>query len=485
MVSAKQFLGGKMPYKILVVDNEPTDLECTKIVLEEDPDFQVTGFLDPDGAIKSIRENPHQYAVVLLDYRMPKDGIQVAQEMLAINPHLIIAFNSADDSRELLKKCMSLGIKDFIEKDQDEEAVRGIVRSLCLRWEETAELFNTLVDEDENQKVIESIGLIGKSKAMVQVAQLVRRAAKTGCNVFIRGESGTGKEKIAQAVHNLSNRKNKPFVGINVTSISETLFESEMFGHVKGAFTGAIVDKKGLIASAHQGTLFLDEIGELAPTTQAKLLRVLQERKITPVGSTRPIDVDIRVITATHVNLEKAMKEGKFREDLYYRLHVMPISIPALRERRADIRPLVSHFLKLYQGEHLEILKKTIKGLESYSWPGNVRELQNEIERLVTLKKLRIEPEDLNSKIRSVSKIEVDDRTVPNYNEFIKAQYEAELDYIQTLIRKGGSLREACRSLLNASPSTISTRLKILEKNINLINVKNGGTNYEETISST
>lgn len=484
MMSAKQFLGGKMPYKILVVDNEPTDLECTKIVLEEDPDFQVTGFLDPDSAIKSIRENPHQYAVVLLDYRMPKDGIQVAQEMLAINPHLIIAFNSSDDSRELLKKCMSLGIKDFIEKDQDEEAVRGIVRSLCLLWEETAELFNTTVDEDENQKVIESIGLIGKSKAMVQVAQLVRRAAKTDCNVFIRGESGTGKEKIAQAVHNLSNRKNKPFVGINVTSISETLFESEMFGHVKGAFTGAIADKKGLIASAHQGTLFLDEIGELAPTTQAKLLRVLQERKITPVGSTRPIDVDIRVITATHVNLEKAMKDGKFREDLYYRLHVMPISIPALRERRADIRPLVSHFLKLYQGEHLEILKKTIKGLESYSWPGNVRELQNEIERLVTLKKLRIEPEDLNSKIRSVSKIEVDDRTVPNYDEFIKTQYEAELDYIQTLIRKGGSLREACRSLLNASPSTISTRLKILEKNINLINVKNGGTNYEETIIS-
>lgn len=483
-MSAKQFLGGKMPYKILVVDNEPTDLECTRIVLEEDPDFQVTGFLDPEAAIKSVKENPHQYAVVLLDYRMPKDGIQVAQEILAINPHLIIALNSADDSRELLKRCMSIGVKDFIEKDQDEEAVRGIVRSLCQRWEETVELFSELHNEDENQKIIESIGIIGKSKAMVQVAQLVRRAAKTDCNVFIRGESGTGKEKIAQAVHYLSNRKNKPFVGINVTSITETLFESEMFGHVKGAFTGAIADKKGLIASAHQGTLFLDEIGELPPTTQAKLLRVLQERKITPVGATKPIDVDIRVITATHVNLEKAMKEGKFREDLYYRLHVMPINIPALRERRADIRPLVSHFLKIYQGEYLEILKKTIRGLESYSWPGNVRELQNEIERIVALKKLRIEPEDLNSKIRSVAKIEADDRIVPNYNEFIKTQYESELDYIQTLIRKGGSLREACRSLLNASPSTISTRLKILEKNINLLNSKNEGTNYEETISS-
>lgn len=474
-----------MPYKILVVDNEAADLECTKLVLEDDPDFEVTGLLDVEAAINSIKEKPSQYSVVLLDYRMPKDGIQTAKEMLEINPHLVIALNSADDSRELLKKCMAIGVKDFIEKNQDEEAVRGIVRALCQRWEETAELYHDTNDESENQKIIESIGIVGKSNAMVQVTQLVRRAAKTTCNIFISGESGTGKEKIAQAIHNLSDRKNKPFVAINVSSITETLFESEMFGHVKGAFTGAITDKKGLIASAHQGTLFLDEIGELAPSIQAKLLRVLQERKLTPVGATRPVDVDIRVITATHVNLEKAMTEGRFREDLYYRLHVMPIKIPALRERRADIRPLLTHFLKLHKAEGTEILKKTVRCLESYSWPGNVRELQNEIERLVALKKTRILPEDLNSKIRSVANVATDDVEVLTYQEFMKVQHESELTYIQELIRKSGTLREACRSFFNASPSTISTRIKILDKNLANFELKQkvGELNHEETIN--
>ena len=459
-----------MPFKILVVDNEAADLACTKLILEDDSDFEVTGMLDADSAINSIKEKPFQYAVILLDYRMPKDGIQVATEMLAINPHLIIALNSADDSREVLKKCMAIGVKDFIEKNQDEEATRGIVRALCQRWQETAELYNIVNDETVNQKIIESIGIVGKSNEMLQVAQLVRNASKSTCSIFISGESGTGKEKIAQAIHNLSDRKNKPFIAINVSAITETLFESEMFGHVKGAFTGATTDKKGLIASANQGTLFLDEIGELAPATQAKLLRVLQERKVTPVGATRPIDVDIRIVTATHVNLEKAVTDGHFREDLYYRLHVMPIKIPALRERRADVQPLLAHFLKLYKAESTEILNKTVRCLESYPWPGNVRELQNEIERLVASKKTRISPEDLNSKIRSVVNIETD-ADVLTYQEFIRAQNESELLYIQTLIRKGGTLREACRSFFNASPSTIATRVSILDKNLNKQNV--------------
>ncbi len=317
---------------------------------------------------------------------------------------------------------------------------------------------------------------------MAQVAHIVRCAAKSDCSIFIRGESGTGKEKIAQAIHNLSNRRLKPFVGINVSSITETLFESEMFGHIKGSFTGATTDKKGLITSAHQGTLFLDEIGELSPSIQAKLLRVLQERKVTPVGSTKSLDVDIRVISATHVNLEKAISEGRFREDLYYRLHVMPIKIPALRERKADIAPLISHFLKIYNGEKLEILKKTVRSLEAYNWPGNVRELQNEIERIVALRKTRICPEDLNSKIRNVFKIDTDD--VQDYQKFMKSQYELELEFINKMIHKGGGLREACRSILNASPSTISTRVKILEKNINVLGYKSQGGTNEKTISS-
>lgn len=473
-----------MAYKILVVDDNAVDLECTRLILEEHADFEVNGYIDSSAAINEIRLNPNKYAVVLLDYQMPvKNGIEVAQEMLAINPHLIIAFNSADDSRNLLKQCMSIGVKDFIEKNQDEDIVRSVVHSLCQRWEDTAELFNLNEDEDNNQKIIESIGIVGKSNAMVKVAQLVRSVAKADCSVLIRGESGTGKERIAQAIHNLSNRRMKPFVPVNVSSITETLFEGEMFGHVKGAFTGAVSEKKGIITLAHQGTLFLDEIGDLSPVLQAKLLRVIQEKKVTPVGATRAIDVDIRIISATHVNLEKAIQDGRFREDLYYRLHVTPIYLPALRERRADIRPLVSHFLKLFKGESLDVLKKTLRCLESYHWHGNIRELQNEIERIVALRKQRITPEDLNAKIRDAANIKDDNFEIPTHQEVLKRNYESELDYIQTGIRQAGGLREACRTIFNSSPSTISTRIKTLEKNIKLISEKKGEVHNETTIN--
>lgn len=462
-----------MPYKILVVDDKESDLECTKLILEEDEEFEVHGFLDSSLAIKEIRENPYKYAVVLLDYRMPdKDGIEVAQEMRTFSPHLIIALNSSDDSRELLKKCMSIGVKDFIEKNESAEVVRSIIHVLCQRWEETVEIFHLNTDADENQKIIESIGIVGRSSEMVKVSQLVRNLAKADCSIIIHGESGTGKERIAQAIHNLSDRRTKPFVPVNVSSITETLFESEMFGHVKGAFTGAITDKKGIITSAHGGTLFLDEIGDLSLVLQAKLLRVLQEKKVTPVGSTRSVDVDIRVISATHVNLEQAIKDGKFREDLYYRLHVAPIYLPPLRDRRDDIGPLIRHFLNLYHGESLEVLKKTIRCLESYHWHGNIRELQNEIERLVALRKLRITPEDLNTKIRSAMNINANDSKTPTYKECMRHLYEEELSYIHSGIREAGTLREACRRIFDSPASTISSRIKILKKNIKSITDK-------------
>lgn len=464
-----------MSYKILVVDNESADLECTRMILEDDPDFTVTGCLDSDAAIGLIRENPFQFAAVLLDYRMPKDGIQTAKEMLQINPHLIIALNSADDSRDVLKKCLSIGIIDFIEKSLDEDVVRGIVRALCQRWEETSDVYESSDLITDNKKIIESIGIVGQSDEMAKISQLVKRAAKSSCNVFISGESGTGKELIAQAIHKLSDRKNKPFVGINVNAIPENLIESHLFGHKKGSFTGAISDSEGLIKSAHQGTLFLDEIGDLKPDLQVKLLRVLQERKFTPVGATRPIDVDIRIISATHVNLEKAILNGNFREDLYYRLHVMPIRIPALRERIADIAPLFHYFLKINKAENTMVLKKTMRCLESYPWKGNVRELQNEVERLVADRKTRISPEDLNSKIKESLNLEINEVETPKYQEFIRMQYELELQYIQESIRKVGSLREASRLVLNLPASTVSSRIKILEKNIIDLKNKNGG----------
>lgn len=469
-----------MTYKILVVDNEFADLECTRMVLEEDSDFEITGILDSNEAIQLIKEKPNYFAVVLMDYRMPKDGISTAKEMLEINPYLVIAMNSADDSRDVLKKCMAIGVKDFIEKSQDEDIVRGIVRSLCQRWEETAELYHEASSEIEKQKIMSSIGLVGQSDNMVKVAQLVHAAAKSASSVFINGESGTGKELIAKAIHNLSDRKNKPFIPVNVNAIPDNLIESHLFGHKKGAFTGAIADNEGLIKSAHKGTLFLDEIGDLKPDLQVKLLRVLQDRKLTPVGSNIAFDVDIRIISATHVNLDRAILEGKFREDLYYRLHVLPIKIPALRERRNDIGLLFNHFLKVYKGTDVVVLKNTIRCLESYSWKGNVRELQNEVERLVAGQIKRILPQDLNSKIRNSVNIEVHSENGQNYQDFKINQHEEELEYINSSIRKMGSLREASRSLLKLAPSSIVTRVKILEKNITNLKLKSiGGENYE------
>lgn len=458
--------GESMSYKILIVDNETADLEVTRMILSEDPDFDITTSLDSDEAIRLVKEKPFYFSVVLLDYRMPKDGIQTAKEMLEINPHLIIALLSADDSREVLKKCLAINVCDFIEKNQDEEVVLGVVRSLCQRWEDNAEIYDHNLSETDNQKIIESIGIVGKSNEMVKVAQLVKRASKSSCNVFISGESGTGKELIAQAIHKLSERKNKPFVGINVNAIPENLVESHLFGHKKGSFTGAHSDSEGLIKSAHQGTLFLDEIGDLKPDLQVKLLRVIQERKFTPVGATKPIDVDIRIISATHVNLEKAILKGSFREDLYYRLHVMPIRIPSLRDRTDDIAPLFQHFLKLNKSEDTIVLKKTMRCLETYSWKGNVRELQNEVERLVAERKTRIMPEDLNINIKSLLNLEIKEVETPNYQDFMRKHYETELEYIQQSIKKVGSIKDASRMILNLPASTVSSRIKILEKNI-------------------
>ena len=321
-----------------------------------------------------------------------------------------------------------------------------------------------------------SVGIIGKSNAMFQVTRLIQAAAKSTINVFISGESGSGRELVAVAIHNLSDRKNKPFVAINVNAIPENLIESHLFGHKKGSYTGATHDSEGLIKSADGGTLFLDEIGDLKLDLQVKLLRVIQERKLTPVGSLKSIDVNIRIITATHVNLEKAILDGKFREDFYYRLHVLPIKVPALRERRDDIGVLVSYFLKSFKASHIMVLAKTIRCLESYSWKGNVRDLKNEVERWVSLGKSRITPEDLNPKIRNAfSPNEVDDDMTPSYKGFMKKQYQDELDYINTSIRKsGGSVKAASTSVLQIAPSSVATRIKVLEKHLFNLDQKMG-----------
>lgn len=468
-----------MPFKVLVVDNEFEDLEVTRLVLSADDDFEIQTEPDATKAIELVRKSPQSFAAVLLDYHMPKDGLTTAQEMFAINPNLQIAILSADQTREALKKSIQIGIKSFIDKDEDPEVLKGVVRSLCQKWQNRAEVFTTLqMSGDHNEKIINSIGLVGRSKKLAEVARMVKRAATVDCSVLIQGESGTGKELIARAVHNQSKRKLKPFIAINVNAIAENLAESELFGHVRGAFTGADKDSPGKILSAQGGTLFLDEIGDLKPEIQVKLLRVLQERKLSPVGSNKVFDLDVRIITATHVNLEKAILDGKFREDLFYRLHVFPIQLPPLRERPEDIQPLIAHFLKLYNGLDREFLMKTVRLMERFEWRGNIRELENEIQRLLSVGIQKIEPSHLSRKI--LDSLNYDADTVVTHQDYQKKLWEMELEYLERNIKLAGSLREACRSIFKSAPSSIHTRMTSLKDHLSKSNFK--GVENEQTI---
>jgi len=465
-------------YKILVVDNESADLEVTKLLLSSDSDFEIQTQEDAETAIEIVRQRPNDFSAIVLDYHMPKNGLQTAQEMFAINPHLQIAILSADQTREALKKSIQIGVKCFIDKDEDGEVICGIVRSLCEKWKSQAEVFIYSDDKSNasNRDLISSVGLVGQSSKLADTVRMIKKASRIDCNVIIQGESGTGKELVARALHNGSKRKLKPFVAINVSAIPENLAESELFGHVKGAFTGADQTNTGKLLAANGGTLFLDEIGDLKPEIQVKLLRVLQERKVMPVGGTKTFDLDVRIITATHVDLEKAIKDGRFREDLFYRLHVLPIQLAPLRDRPEDIQPLIFHFLKLYKGTHIEFLAKTMRMLESYPWKGNIRELENEIQKLVGLGSKTIEPEHLSQKILDL--VHYDSGVVPTLQEYQKRLWQMELDYLEKNIRLAGSLREASRSIFKSAPSSVHTRLNGLKDNL-LKQIQRGSENEQ------
>lgn len=461
-----------MSFKILVVDDQMDDLEVTKSILSVDPEFDVITTTDPDQAIHFIRQNPNDVACVLLDYHMPKDGLTTAKEIFSVNPDLSIAILSADQTREALKKSIEIGVHSFIDKDEDSEILLAIVRSLCQKWKNKIESLSELEEStsEDSQKYISSFSLIGKSSKMLDVCRLIDRAAKSDCTVMIMGESGSGKELIARAIHQKSKRKDKPFVAININAINENLIESELFGHVKGAFTGATEDKAGKLVAAHGGTLFLDEIGDLKLESQVKLLRVLQERKVTPVGSNRVINFDIRIITATHINLEKAIANGKFREDLYYRLHVFPIHNPPLRDRTEDIPPLLHHFFKKYSaaGEAKpKILMDTVRLLQRYSWNGNVRELENEVQRLIALGYKQIEPSHLKEKILASLNFQNSDNNMQSYSDLQKNLWQIELDYLERHVKTEGSIAKASQNIFKAPKSSIHWRINNLKETLN------------------
>jgi two-component system response regulator PilR (NtrC family) len=369
---------------ILVVDDELSMRELLELMLNREG-YQVTCAEDGRKAIRLLEKN--QYDLLLCDIKLGDiSGLDVLRASKKSSQDTVVILISAYASTETAVEAMNEGAYDYVPKPFDkDELLQTVAKALDIRTvEHEKQLLNDQLRENLHFGLI-----VGTSPAMRHIYKLILQVAKTKSNVLITGESGTGKELIAKAVHQESDRSDQPFVVINCGGIPETLMESELFGHKKGSFTGATTDKKGLFEEAHKGTIFLDEIGELSVSIQVKLLRAVQEKVFKPVGGTEDISVDIRIVSATNKNLEKEVIAGNFREDLFYRLNVIEIKVPPLRERKADLRPLSQYFLEKYSREMGKEITKfssyAIDMLNKYDFPGNIRELENLLERSVAL----------------------------------------------------------------------------------------------------
>ena len=389
--------------RILVVDDERSMREMLAILLKRvGPDVAVAE--NGRAAIDLLNARP--FDLVLSDARMPDvDGLEVLRHARSINPSVIAIMVTAYGSPDLIRGVAQLGVNDYVEKPFNTEVLRFRIRKELDRKRLQQE--NVLLKRAMHS-AHQFSNIIGNSSAMQQVFELVETIAPTGSTVLITGESGTGKELVARAIHVTSSRSERPFVAVNCGALTETLLDSELFGHMRGAFTGADGNKKGLIEVADKGTIFLDEIGEMSPMLQVKILRVLQERKFRRVGGTEEVDADIRIITATNRDLAKMVADGQFREDLFYRINVIPVRLPPLRERADDVALLAEHFA----GKFAQQMNKAIHGisgaamtcLKAHPWPGNVRELENAIERAVALERSpSILPESLPETVRGLN----------------------------------------------------------------------------------
>jgi two-component system response regulator PilR (NtrC family) len=379
---------------LLIVDDEQSYRQLLSLVFESEG-HSIRTAMNGRNALEVLQAEPAD--LIISDVRMPDmDGIALLQAAKELYPDigmvLMTAFATVDTARDAFK----LGADDFIQKPFDVEELKLIVKKTLDK--------QALISENRAFKRAQrergSIkNIVGHSDKMQAVYQMIETVAEVQSTILITGESGTGKELVARAIHDLSPRAEKPFISINCGAFTETLLESELFGYVKGSFTGANANKKGLFEAANKGSIFLDEIGEMSLTMQVKLLRVLQERRVRPVGAHEEMAIDTRIIAATNRDLKQMVADGTFREDLFYRISVIPIVLPPLRERKEDISALVTHFIKKYcdqSGKNLSISEKASEMLENYAWHGNVRELEHTIERAVALERTdEIQPERL------------------------------------------------------------------------------------------
>jgi two-component system response regulator PilR (NtrC family) len=445
----------KKTVSVLIVEDEEKMREVLqKILSAEGYTVQTAG--NGNDALSMIKEGP--YHIVLTDVKMPGlNGIELLKTVKQISPEtyviIMTAFGTIDSAVEAMKQ----GAYDYISKPFKMDEIRilmnKIIDEMALRQE-----VNNLRKEVKRRYRYSNI--IGKSKKMQEVFALIEKVADGKSTVMVLGKSGTGKELVAKAIHYNGPRKNKPFVAVNCSAIPETLLESELFGHVKGAFTGAIANKPGLFEEADCGTLFLDEIGDISQTIQVKLLRVLQEREFKPVGGGELKKVDLRLITATHQDLMEKVEQGSFREDLYYRLNVIPIQIPSLKYRLEDIPLLARHFLELYSKENdrsgITLSKEVLKLFMDYSWSGNVRELENVIERAVILGEgSEITLQDLPPQFQ------MKDGEGPHKGEFaLSSLEELEKAHIQRVLESVGGHKMKAAEILKIDRRTLYRKLQ-------------------------
>ncbi len=396
---------------ILIVDDEQSYRQLLTLVFESDG-HTVRTAMNGRLAIESLNESPAD--IIISDVRMPDmGGIEMLRELRETMPDIGVIFVTAVKEVDTAREAFKLGADDFVTKPYDVEELKLVVKK-------TLEKQELIVENRAFKRAQRDRGsiknIIGSSAKMDAIFQMIETVAEVQSTILVTGESGTGKELVARAIHDQSDRAERPFISINCGAFTETLLESELFGYVKGSFTGANTNRKGLFEAADRGTIFLDEIGEMSPAMQVKLLRVLQERKVRPVGAHEELSIDARVIAATNRDLKAMSEEGTFREDLFYRISVIPIDLPPLRERSEDIPDLVEHFVKKFNeqsGRNVSVSTTTMQMLEKYAWHGNVRELEHTIERAVALERgEEIQPERLPDHIT-------------NYNpERIKAEFD-------------------------------------------------------------
>ena len=442
---------------ILVVDDEKDICKALNIILTKEG-YAVREAYNGEQALDLIKAD--SFDIVMTDIKMEKvDGFEVLREAQKISPETSVVMMTAFASVGSAVDAMRAGATDYITKpfinDEIRLTIKRIIESRRLQME------NQILRQELSQRPPAFPSIIGSSDAIQKVFSMMEKVIPSKTNILITGESGTGKGLVAQAIHESGSRKDNPFISINCGAIPENLLESELFGHKKGAFTSSVEDKKGLITMANGGTLFLDEIGELPLPLQVKLLHVIQTKELTPVGDTRVITVDVRIIAATNADLMQRVKEGKFREDLYYRLNVIEIRMPALRERRDDIPLLIKHYLGIFSLESGKIIKDVefdaMQALLVYDWPGNIRELRNTLERAVVLAEGDIVAlYDLPDKFRS---LDVEGISTSSLRQALDG---FEREYIRRSLAENKGNKEATATKLGVDLATLYRKLKKL-----------------------